>query len=356
MVTIGVIGTGNVSAQYFKGVREFAGITIGACADSDQARAQHAAAEWSVPRALTVDELLADSGIDIVLNLTIPDVHAEISLRAIQAGKHVYSEKPLAVSLSDAHAVLKAAAERGLRVGCAPDTFLFAEHQTGRKLLDEGVIGDPVAAAGFFMGRGPEGWHPNPAFFYQPGAGPLFDVGVYWVTCFVTLLGAVRTVTAAARASFPERIAGDGRRIPVNVDTHISASLECESGAIATLISSFDVQGHRLPRLELYGAKGTLALPDPNGFDPSVRLYIPNGAEWVEQDQPYNRAWRRGVGLADMANAIHEGRPHRASGELALHVLEVMHGIIEAAHSGKRVSIESRPERPPLLPLPVPAW
>ncbi|MBE2194916.1 MAG: Gfo/Idh/MocA family oxidoreductase [Anaerolinea sp.] len=352
---VGIIGVGNISPAYIKGCRAFDILDLTACADMNFERAQTVAAENQIKKACTVEEMLADPEIDIVINLTVPSAHAEIALRTIAAGKHPYSEKPLAVSLDDGRRIVEMAAAKGVRVGCAPDTFLFAEHQTARKLLDDGHIGPAVSAIGFMMGRGPEKWHPNPDFFYQPGAGPLFDMGPYYITCLVNLLGAVKRVSSAARASFPERIAKDGHAIPVNTPTHVAGTLEFESGPIATLIMSFDITAHRLPRMELYGAKGSLVIPDPNGFDPAVRMFVPGESDWAEQPNPFNPDWRRGVGVADMAHAIQSGRLHRASGDLALHVLEVMHALLESSQKGAHVEISSKVERPALLPLNLPA-
>jgi predicted dehydrogenase len=349
---VGIIGVGNISPAYIEGCRRFDVLEVTACADLDETRARKIAADYAIPRALSVNDLLRDPDIDIVINLTVPDAHADVSVRALQAGKHVYSEKPLATTLEDGRRILDAAEAAGRRVGCAPDTFLFAPHQTARKLVDDGLIGKPIAAVGFFASHGPESWHPNPDFFYAPGAGPMFDMGPYYVTCLVNLLGAVVRVSGTAHAALPHRTANDGRAIPVGVPTHYAGTLEFASGAVATLITSFDVWGHHLPTMELYGEKGTLTLPDPNGYEPrEVRAYIPGEYDWEAMPFVHADKWKRGIGVADMAYAILESRPHRASGELAFHVLEVMTALETAMHRGAYVQIERQPMQP--APMPV---
>lgn len=358
VMRIGIIGVGNISPAYIQGCRAFDALDLVACADIDTERAKKVAAEHNIPRALSVDELLADPDIDIVINLTIPAVHAEVSLRAIEAGKHVYSEKPLATTLEDGQKVMAAAKARGVMVGCAPDTFLFSQHQTCRHAIDQGAIGRPLAAVGFMASHGPEKWHPNPDFFYKPGAGPMFDMGPYYVTCLVNLLGAVTRVSGAATVSMPTRISGTGREIPVTVPTHYTGVLEFESGAVATLIISFDMWGNHLPQMEIYGETGSITVPDPNGFEPrEVRLDTPDvdkANAWAVQSDPFREEWARGIGLADMAEAIQAGRPFRANGDLALHVLEVMSAFETAYKSGQYVSIANRVERPEALPVGLP--
>jgi predicted dehydrogenase len=349
--SVGIIGVGNISPAYIKGCRAFDNLHLAAVADIDLERAQRVAAEHDVPAFHSVEDLLARPDIDVVVNLTIPAVHAEISLKTIAAGKHIYSEKPLAITLEDGKRILDAAEAAGVRVGCAPDTFLFAQHQTARRLLDEGAIGAPVAAVGFHAQRGPERWHPNPDFFYAPGAGPMLDMGPYYITCLVNLLGAVRRVSGTARASFSTRTAKDGHSIAVHVPTHYSGVLEFESGVTATLLVSFDVWGHRLPVMEVYGERGTLTIPDPNGFEPrEARLFVPDQHDWEVMPLTYPAEWARGIGLADMALAIVEGRAHRASGALAYHALEVMLAFEKAVSDGTYVDLVSTVSRPERLP------
>jgi predicted dehydrogenase len=351
-VKVGIIGVGNISPAYIKGCRAFDVLDLVACADIDLERAKRVAEENNIPHAYSVDEMLIDPDVEIVINLTIPAVHAEISMRALAAGKHVYSEKPLAVSLEDGRKIIEMAKERGLRVGCAPDTFLFAQHQTCRKAIDDGIIGTPVAAVGFMAGHGPEAWHPNPDFFYQPGGGPMFDMGPYYVTCLVHLLGPAVRVSGVARASFPERTAGvDGHKIPVNVPTHYAGTIEFASGAIATLITSFDMWGHHLPVMEVYGSEGSITVPDPNGYNPrEVTVHKQGDKGWDVVPEGFRAEWARGIGTADMAYGILTGRPHRASGDLALHVLEIMHAFETASRTGTYVALTTTVERPAPLP------
>lgn len=354
-LNIGLIGAGNISPTYIKGCRTFDILNLIAISDLDVNRAQSVAAEHSIPKALSVDELLADPEIDIVINLTVPKAHAEVSIAALNAGKHVYSEKPLATNRADGERIMTLAAEKELLVGCAPDTFMFAQHQTVRKLLDEGVIGRPVAAVAHMAGHGMETWHPNPDFFYQPGAGPLFDMGPYYITCLVHLLGAVTRVASSSQISFSERVVtsagNNGRRIPVNTPTHVAGVLDFEGGAVGTLITSFDIWAHHLPLMEIYGSEGTLSVPDPNGYiNKDIRVYRHATGVWEEAPSQYPEAWMRGIGTADMAYALCYGRAHRASGALAYHVLEVMEALLDSSVQGQHIAIQSRIERPPLLP------
>ncbi|HZQ09993.1 MAG TPA: Gfo/Idh/MocA family oxidoreductase [Anaerolineae bacterium] len=347
---VGIIGCGNISKVYCKNLPLFQHLNLVACADVVRERAEERAAEFHIT-ALSVEELLAHPGIEIVVNLTIPDAHAEVSRAILKAGKHVYSEKPLATTRGDARKVLKRAKKKHLQVGGAPDTFLGGAWQTVRQLIDQGAIGEPVAAAAFFLGHGPEQWHPNPDFFYQPGAGPLFDLGPYYLTALINLLGPVRGVAALARVSFPERIAGDGHIIPVDTPTHVTGSLEFKTGALATLITSFDVWYSQLPRVEIYGSEGSLYAPDPNQFGGRVFVRGKDDTEWraIPVELPYNENWR-GLGVADMAYGIRCNEPIRCSGEMTFHVVDVMQSLLKSAEKGKRIEIKSRCERPaPLL-------
>lgn len=352
-LNLGLIGTGNIAPAYIQGCAPFDVIKITACADVLTERAREFAAEHGLA-AYSVDDLLARDDIDIVVNLTIPQAHAEVSLQIIEAGKHVYSEKPLAINRGDGERIIKAAKEADLRVGCAPDTFLGGGLQTARRAIDDGAIGNPIAATAFFMAHGPESWHPNPGIFYQVGAGPLFDMGPYYLTALVHLMGPVARVAASARMTFPERVATSealmGARLPVEVNTHIAGTLQFESGAIATVITSFDVWGHHLPWIEIHGEDGSLSLPDPNVFDGIVRALKGGSREWAEIPLAHSIEIGRGAGVADMAYAIQSGRPHRASGDLAFHVLDIMCALEESAAQGRRVEIGSTVEQPMALP------
>lgn len=359
-VKIGIIGCGNISGIYLKMARTFAILEVAAVADMVLERAQARAAEYGIPRACGVEELLADPSIEIVLNLTVPNAHAEVGLAALRAGKSVYNEKPLAIRREDAQAMLKLAAEKGLRVGGAPDTFLGAGQQTCRRLIDEGVIGTPLAATAFMLGHGPEGWHPDPEFFYQVGGGPMFDIGPYYLTALVNLLGPARRVTGMAQASFPTRTITSqpkyGKVVQVEVPTHVAGLVHFAGGAIGTIITSFDVWKADLPRIEIYGSLGTLSVPDPNTFGGPVRIWRQGAKEWEEMPllPNYGQNWRS-LGVADMAHAIRAGRPHRASGELTYHVLDVMHAIHEASEEGRHMDLGSTCARPAPLDASLPA-
>lgn len=350
---VGVIGCGTISGVYLRNCNAFENLDVVAVADLDEQRARTQAERFGVPQVLTVDELLVSPEIDAVLDLTVPAAHADINRRALEAGKHVYSEKPWATTREEGQAVLRLAEKQGLRAGCSPDTFLGNALETARSLIDEGSIGQPVAAVGAFLGSGPERWHPNPEFFYQPGAGPLFDMGPYYLTALISLLGPVRRVSSSARITHPERIIGAearrGETIVVSVPTYVSATLDFASGPVGTILASFDVQADTVPFIEMYGTDGTIVIPDPNRFDGPIRLF--SKGEWREipprDEIPTN--WR-GVGLADMAAAVREGRPHRANAEMAFHVLDIMSAVHEASERDTYVHIESTCRRP--LPLP----
>lgn len=353
-VRVGVVGCGNISDIYLRTCPTFEVLEVVACADLVLERAQAKAAQHNIPRACTVDELLADPAIDLVLNLTIPRAHAGVALAAIAAGKSVYNEKPLAITRAEAQEMLQQAAARGVLVGGAPDTFLGAGIQTCRALIDAGTIGAPVAATAFMVNHGHEHWHPDPAFYYQVGAGPMFDMGPYYVTALVALLGPATRVTGSTRISFPERtIASEpkrGERIAVEVPTHVAGVIDFASGAIATIITSFDVWTANLPLLEIYGSLGTLAAPDPNTFGGPIT--VRRGREAAE-DVPVTRPYSensRGLGVADLAYAIRTGRPARAAGELAYHVLDIMHAIHDASRDGRHVELTSTCARPEALP------
>jgi predicted dehydrogenase len=361
-VRVGVVGCGNISGIYLKNCAAFGTVDVVACADLDIARARARAAEHGVPRACTPAELLADPSIEIVLNLTTPGAHASIALDAVRAGKSVYNEKPLTIELADAKRLVSEAAARGVLVGGAPDTFLGAGLQTCRDLLDAtgaGSLGAPVAATAFMTCHGHESWHPDPAFYYDVGGGPMFDMGPYYLTAMVALMGPVRRVTGSTRVTFPERTITSepkrGERIPVRVPTHVAGILEFHSGAIGTILTSFDVWHANLPCIEVYATNGSLSVPDPNGFGGPVR--VRGAAEGAWREVALERAFdfnARGLGVADMARRLREGTggaPHRASCELALHVLEIMHAIHDAARAGAHATLATTCARPePLGP------
>ena len=351
-LNVGIIGTGNIAPAYIRGCAPFDVIKLTACADILVERAQ-AFADQHGMSAHNVEDLLAREDIDIVINLTIPAAHAEVSLQILQAGKHAYSEKPLALNRDDGARIMAAAQAAGLRMGCAPDTFLGGGGQTARKAIDDGRIGRPVAATAFFLSHGPESWHPNAGFYYLNGGGPLFDMGPYYLTALVNLMGPVARVAGSATKTFSERVATSealmGQRLPVEVNTHIAGTLEFASGAIATVITSFDIWGHHLPYIEIHGETGSMTVPDPNRFDGEVTT-VAHDTKWDKIPLTHTTDIGRGAGVADMAYAIQSGRAHRASGELAFHVLDIMQALEESAAQGRHITIQSSPAQPLALP------
>ncbi len=352
----GIIGCGVISDIYLKNLTgKYTNPVFTACADIRMEAAKKRAEEYGL-RAMSVEELLSDPEIDLVLNLTTPLNHVQISLQALEHGKHVYSEKPLAVTVEDGKRILSAARGKGLFVGCAPDTFLGAGLQTALKALREGWIGQPVAAAAFWSSRGHERWHGNPGFYYTEGGGPHFDMGPYYLTALVNAFGRVRRVNAMSKRSFPQRLVTaegpmHGKQIEVEVDTHMSASLEFDSGVIATLLLSFDLWSTSLPRLEFYGTSGTISAPDPNFFDGPVKirtLYDDTFRE-IPLVNPFGGN-ARGLGLAQMCQAIEQGGHILAGAEQALHVLEVIEAIDRAGRTGESILCETPYTPGDLLP------
>jgi len=350
----GIIGCGAISAAYFKGCAIYGALEIVACADLDPARAHARAAEFAVPRALTVDALLADPTIDLVINLTVPQAHVPVCRAALEAGKHVYVEKPLALDRTGAAALVALAEARGLRLGCAPDTFFGAGIQTSRLAIDSGLIGAPVAAVAFCCGHGHESWHPSPQFYYQKGGGPLFDMGPYYLTALINLLGPARRVCASARTTFPTRTITSqplaGTVIPVETPTHLAGTVDFESGAIATIVMSFDLRHHNLPCIEVYGSEGSLVVPDPNHFDGTVLVRRHDEVTWREVPPQHALGIGRGTGAADMAAATISGRPHRASGTLAAHVVDIMQAFEDSSDGARHIQITTTTTRPAALP------
>jgi predicted dehydrogenase len=353
-VNIGIIGVGNIFPQYIKGCRQYPVLNVAAIADIHHEAAVARGAEYSVS-VKTVDELLADPSIELIVNLTVPAVHQQVDLEILSRGKHVYSEKPLALNRKGGKEVMDAADKAGLLVGCAPDTFLGGGIQTSLKLISDGWIGAPIAATAFMAGHGPESWHPNPGFYYLQGGGPMYDMGPYYLTALIALLGSIDGVSAVTGKSFQERIATSparsGQRLPVEVNTHVSGNLKFTSGAIGTIITSFDVWGHHLPRVEIHGTHGSLSVPDPNTFGGPVRLWLPYEREWRDMPLTHNTEIGRGTGVADMAIAIQTGRRHRASGALAYHVLDAMDAFDESSEQGKYIPLTSQLDRPTPLPM-----
>ncbi|CZT37030.1 Gfo/Idh/MocA family protein [Rhizobium sp. 9140] len=359
---IGIVGCGNISMAYLRNAPLFRGVDVVACADVNPQAAEQRAAQFGL-RASSVDALMAAADVDLVLNLTIPAAHFDISMQALEAQKHVFTEKPLAVTAELGRRLVSEAAARGLLIGSAPDTFLGAAGRYARRLMESGAIGKPVTGTAFMMGRGMEHWHPDPGFYYQPGAGPVMDMGPYYLTMLVNLMGPVRRVQAVATSGQKDRlITADGpkkgTRFSVGTPTSVLSLLEFERGATITFGASWDVFRHSNHPIELHGTEGSLRLPDPDTFGGTVAL-SERGDDWKMMDTatlPYgavnwpvdapDRANYRMLGLADLARAIEEKRPPRASGDLALHVLEIMEGILRAGETGVAQVIEGGVDQP----------
>jgi predicted dehydrogenase len=352
-LNVGLIGCGNISGIYLENSRLFPEFNIIACADLDKTKAVEAAAKYDIEH-VTVDEMMSSLDIDIILNLTVPHAHATIALQAIEHKKHVYSEKPLAVSFEDGKRIVDAALQNKVTVGSAPDTFLGGSIQLAAQLIEEGAIGRPIGATAFMMSRGPESWHPNPEFFYHVGGGPMYDMGPYYITALISLMGPVRRIAGSTRITFPERTitspAKYGEKILVQVPTHVTGILDFVSGASATITTSFDVTAARTPFIEIYGENGTISLPDPNHFNLPLLVKRHEEEEWKEMKSAGGAFDNlRGIGLADMAKAIELGRLPRANGAMAFHVLEIMHGIHRSSEQGSHYMMESTFNQTPLV-------
>lgn len=353
---IGIIGCGNISSIYMENCQKFPHLELIACADLDIERAQSQAEKFGVSKALSVDELLHDPDIQLVINLTIPKAHASVCIQALEAGKHVYTEKPLAVTREEGKQILETAKKKNLHVGSAPDTFLGAGIQTAIHLIEQGEIGQPIGASAFMICRGHEHWHPDPAFYYDNGGGPMFDMGPYYLTALVALLGPIKRISGSARISYPERTVLSqpkaGTKIEVKIPTHISGVIDFASGVIGNITTSFDAfGGTTLPPIEIYGSEGTLLVPDPNTFGGPVKIRKRDEVEFKEVPLAFGYLENsRGLGVADMAKAILKGGNYRANGELAYHVLEAMHGFHDSSDRGQHYIMESICSRPESVP------
>ena len=357
---VGIIGCGNISTTYLKFAPIFKSLALRAVADINMEAARARAAEYGV-RADTVDDLLAAPDVDVIVNLTFPAVHYEVTRRILEAGKHAYSEKPLVLTLEEGEALRDLAAKKNLQVGSAPDTFLGGAHQQARAAIDAGDVGRIIGGTCHVMSHGMEAWHPNPDFFFQPGAGPVLDIGPYYITNLIQLIGPVKSVAALATATFAERTIGSGDRkgetVPVDTPTNIHALLEFANGATVTLGASWDVWAHRHANMELYGEDGSLFIPDPNFFGGAVERGKPGGdiAPLPAWDHPFgvpnqdDRANYRCAGLADMATAIAEGREHRCNIDLAVHAVDVMTGILRAGAERRFINLTTTCGRPASL-------
>ncbi len=347
---IGIVGVGNISGIYLQNLKAYKSTEIVAIADLDSARAKSVADANGIGKVVSTDELVKLPEVELVLNLTIPKAHAAVAQASVEAGKHVYNEKPLTVDREDGRKLLATAKANNVRVGCAPDTFLGAGIQTCRKLIDDGAIGEIVAANAFMLCRGHETWHPSPEFYYEVGGGPMLDMGPYYVTALVALIGGINRVSGSARVTFPTRTITsapkNGKVIEVETPTHIVGVLDFANGAVGQITTSFDVYGNSMQPIVIYGSEGTLLVPDPNGFGGEVKLSR-KGGEFETIPLTHGFAENsRGLGVLDIAYAARNGGEHRASGDLAFHVLDVMHAINESSASEKHIHIASAVERP----------
>lgn len=370
---IGIIGCGNIAQVYLEDFQKSYSrqIEVVACADIILEKAVETAAKFQIARACTVEELVAIPEIEVVLNLTVPAVHCEINQKILRAGKHVYCEKPLALSMEEARATLDLAKELGLRVACAPDTFLGPALQTCRKLIDEGWIGKPIAASANIVGWGPETWHPNPQFFYQFGGGPLLDMGPYAVAALVMLFGPMEQMQCMASKSLKQRMIYSephrGETIPVEVNTHYAGSAKMKNGVLVSMNMSFDVWNSTLPPLEVYGTEGALQIPHPADFTGRIRLFRSNGIinelegrgqvdtkyDWYDIPEGWSGSVgnRRGIGLVDLCAAIEHCRPHRTGEDFILHCTEILLAFDQAAERQTTYQFQTTCRRPEALPM-----
>jgi predicted dehydrogenase len=354
---IAIVGCGNISGIYFKNLCTlFNNVEVIACADLDAERIAAKLEEFPSVKAATLEEILANPAVELIVNLTTPQGHFPVAMQAVQAGKHVYNEKPVVLTREEGKQLLEAAEANNVLVGSAPDTFMGGGIQTCRKLIDEGWIGDPIGAQAFMLCRGHESWHPDPEFYYKVGGGPMFDMGPYYVTALVSLLGPVTRVSGSTGMSFAERTITSekkfGEKVQVEVPTHVTGILDFACGAIGTIVTSFDVVASETPRIEIFGTEGTISVPDPNGFGgvPKIRRF--GASEWSNVPLTHGYADNsRGLGVADMASAAASGRKARASGELACHVLDIMHAIHDASDAGQHLMLETTCTRPAAMPM-----
>lgn len=371
---VGLVGTGRISDIYLTNCAKFDETEIVACASLDPREASEQAKKFDIPRVLTPQELISDNSIDCVLNLTVPTAHFGISNAALEAGKHVYTEKPFATSLVEAKKLIETATAKGLMIGSAPDTFLGGRWQTVRSLIDSGVIGEPSGFMAHVGTHGVERHHPNPDFYYQQGGGPLLDLGPYYLTVMVFLFGSIRRVCGMSNRSMGSRLIENGPRngefVPVEVDTHSLSLIEFSSGVVGSMTMSFDVWDSESPRFEVYGSDGTISIPDPdpvdgaNNFGGPVWYRRRSDSRWEYQPRPTDRPaeWKiatnnhgfndncRGLGLKDLVLAVSEKREPRASGHLAFHVLEAMLGIQESSELTDFREVLSTTKRPDPMP------
>lgn len=357
-VKIGVVGCGCISDIYLTNLTTVFNniVEVKAVCDLIPEREQQRAEQYGIPHIYKHEQLWNDPEIQIILNITTPDAHFEVANDALNAGKSVHNEKPLSIELEDGRKLKAKAAAKGLLLGGAPDTFMGAGIQTCIKLINDGWIGTPIAATAYMVGHGHESWHPDPEFYYQVGGGPMFDMGPYYLTALISMLGSIDRVTGSARITFPTRTITSekkyGEIIDVEVPTHIAGIMDFSSGAIGTIITSFDVWGANLPKIEIYGSEGTLSVPDPNNFGGPVKVKRFDSDTFIEMPLTHSYTGNsRGLGVADMAMALTKGRKNRSNGDVAFHVLEAMHGFHIASETGRHYAMTSTCERPAPMPM-----
>lgn len=352
-VGVAVVGAGNISKQYLDNLTAFPDVKVLVVADLFEEAAKARAAEYGIPKWGGVDAALSHPDVEIIVNLTIPAAHVEVATAAVKAGKHVWTEKPFSLDRESGIGLLKTADAAGIRLGCAPDTFLGAGLQTARRIIERGDIGIPLTAMTTFQTPGPESWHPSPEFLFQRGAGPLFDMGPYYLTTLIQTFGSIRKVAAVGSKAKDVRVIGAGpkagQEFTVEVPTHVSAMAQFESGASSHSVFSFESPRQRMGFVEISGTEATLSLPDPNNFDGDVKLWRAGEEDWssIPATGPANG---RGMGVLDMARSLRAGVPHRATGNLAYHVLDSMVSITESMESGTFVDVASTAPVSPALP------
>jgi predicted dehydrogenase len=354
---IGLVGCGKISPLYMATAKKFPILEIAACADLNPAAAQKLAKDFKIPRILSPQELLADPEIDIVLNLTVPKAHAEVSLAALSAGKHVYTEKPLGITRREGAAILEAAQKNKKLICGAPDTFLGSGQQTARRAIDSGLIGRPLAFTAFMMCPGHESWHPSPEFYYEQGGGPMLDMGPYYLTSLLNLLGPVKRLTALATIAIPDRQITSkpkrGKRMKVETPDHIVGSIEFEQGAVGTIVTSFAThfpQHNTENPITIFGTEGTLLVPDPNCFEGAVHVRKTSERKFKKLKPVWKHKYQRSAGLADMAQAIQSQRPPRCGGDQLFAVLDLMLGFLDSSTTGTDFRPTTPYARPPALP------
>ena len=362
-MNIGIIGCGNISSAYLRLAPQFRHLDFTACSDIDESAARAQAEAFGI-RSMSIEAMLGDASIDLIVNLTVPMAHREVSTRILQAGKHVYSEKPFVLSLDDGKALQSLAIEQGVRIGSAPDTFLGGAHQCAREIVDTGRVGKIIGGACYCMNHGMEDWHPSPGFFYQPGGGPMLDMGAYYISNLIQLIGPVKRVMAMSSKPFSTRTISSepqqGEQVPVDVITSIHTLMEFHNGAQITLGMSWDVWQHEHNCMELFGTEATLHVPDPNFFGGDLRITKDDEQTVISPDHPFVQANDeqqdgsieanyRGAGLSDMIDAIEQGRAHRCDDKLALHVIDVMSSAVYSGESGQAVTINTTCDRPAAL-------